>query len=134
MGYRFDAIHLSNETHQLPIPPNAKGEKNYASVLGEIDKFTGKASELITLFTLEQNMPMIESIIHEFCLAANCTTCRYDILSVNQLFFDLKNRASVASRFKSIDDATNREKFMYLNQIACQVSFNICLNSQWTNL
>lgn len=132
LGYRFEAFDLANKTHQLPIPPNAKGVKDFALVLDIINEFVASEEEFVPLFTLDENIPMIESIMQQFCLAGNHSNRRFNILSINQLFFEIKNGSSVngsssdgTSRFKSIDDATtwlNREKFVYLNQIACQVS------------
>lgn len=122
---------LSYETHQLPVPPKAKGETNFARVLEGINQFIGSAEKFVPLFTLEENIPMIESLIQKFCSTAKENDIRYEILPVNQLFFDLKNggRPDIdgTSRFRSIDDATNQlyeDRFMYLNQIACQVSAN----------
>lgn len=127
MGYRFEATDLANKTHQLPIPPNAKGVKDFALLLDMINEFIASEDEFVPLFTMDENIPMIESIMQLFCLAGNHCNRRFNILSINELFFEMKNRSNVdgTSRFQSIDDATtwlNREKFVYLNQIACQVS------------
>lgn len=95
-----------------------------------MDKFIGSTQESIPLFTLEEDIPMIASLIQQFCLAAKTTIYRYEIFSVNQLFLDLKNGG-----FKSAEEAKiqlNHDKYMYLNRIACQVSFFLSLSIGYT--
>lgn len=133
---------LSNETHKLPIPPNAKGEKNFASIIEKINNFLGTSMDLTPLFTLEENIPMIDSIIQELCSADKSGNHRYEILPLNQLFFDLKGQIAIRSidgtlGFKSIDEAThqlNQDKYIYFQQIACQVSSTILYTTQWSKL
>ncbi len=124
-------MNLSDATHRLPLPPNAKGETNFDKIRHQIKEFVGinettsdsTQSATIQLFTLDEHITMVQSICQDVC------STKYEILSINQLFFDLKRIITqevlaTSSLMKSIDDATNQlnqETYMYLNTIACQV-------------
>lgn len=79
LGFQYDAKSWSEESHRLPIPPNAKGEKNYALILHEINKFMGNARQLPPLFTAKEDIPMIESFIQEFCALSDENPSRYRV-------------------------------------------------------
>lgn len=133
MGYNFTAIELSETTHQLPLPPNAKGQRDYAAIQQQITKFIGNAQTskqgFIPLFTLAVNVPMIESICEVF-VGSDPNYHRYKVLPIDQLLFNLKARTERKSgpevtQFRNIDDATselNREKYKFMSAIACEVS------------
>lgn len=130
IGYSFDAVNESNKTHQLPVPPNAKGDTNYALIMERINEFIGNMAEFIPLFTTEENIPMIESLIEEFSIAANINGNMYKILPLDQLYFDLKEQTAIRSiegtrGFTCVGEATdqlNLDKYMYFKNIGCQVS------------
>lgn len=136
---KFTALELSETTHRLPLPPNAMGEKNFAAIQQEIDKFIGNAQPckqgFIPLFTLAENVRMIELICEDLHDSTNeASYCRYKILPIDQLLFRLKTSVgrkqqmqygNSEPQFNSIEDATsqlNREKYKYLCEIACEVS------------
>lgn len=127
MGFQYTAKSHSDDTHRLPIPPNAKGEKNYQSILKQIHKFMGK-NELAPLFTLKENIPMIKSFLHQFCEMSE-EESRHRVYPLHELFFVIKEEAAKNSvegeAFQSIhipDAHLNRDQYIYLRDTACNVS------------
>ncbi|XP_037038857.1 protein maelstrom homolog [Bradysia coprophila] len=138
MGYKFIALELSETTHQLPLPPNAMGEKDFDIIQQEIYKFIGNAPTckqgFIPLFTVAEDVRMVELICEDLLGSTSdqAINRRYKTMSIDQLLFDLKTSIGRAqkrepfsgeSQFKSVDDATsqlNREKYKFLSEIACE--------------
>lgn len=130
MGYSREAKELSDTTHRLPIPPAAKGERNYKVILNEIDAFMGSRSELAPLFTIRDQIPIITSFINQFCSFANVDANRYTVYPLHQIFYDIKEEAvknSISGQsLKSIHIAEallNRDNYAYQSNMACNVSF-----------
>lgn len=116
------------------------GKNDFAVIQQEIDNFIGNAEAckqgFIPLFTLSENVRVVESVCEDLCSTSNvASNRRYKILSIDQLLFNLKARIGGniggaqgmqrLTQFKSIDEATNqlnREKYTFLCEIACEVS------------
>lgn len=128
MGFRNDAKNWSEKCHQLPFPPDAKGERNYALILQQINNFMGHESQLPPLFTTKNDIPIIESLIRQFCATTDEDPNRYRVYPIHQLFFEIKEEAVRNSingtSFRSIfvaEAQLNRFPEFYRN-IACNVS------------
>ncbi|KAJ6633186.1 Protein maelstrom like [Pseudolycoriella hygida] len=127
MGYLNDAKEHSADTHQLPYPPNAKGEKNYTAVLNAMHSFLGNPSELPPLFTAKEEITIIKSFLQQFCPRDEPELVnRYRVYPLHQLFYEIKEEAvrnSVqGTPFKSIHIAEahlNRDHYSYISNIAC---------------
>lgn len=129
LGYLFEAKDYSEKTHRLPIPPSAKGERNYKAILNEIDNFMGNRSKLAPLFTLRDQIPIITSFISQFCGFCDVDPDRYPVYPLHQIFYDVKEEAVKNSingnSFRSIhiaENLLNRDNFAYLPNTACNVS------------
>lgn len=135
MGYRYNAMEHSGKTHQLQIPPDAIGEKDYRIILDQIDEFMGNGSQLPPLFTLKENIAMIESFMRDFCSRRGLDDeDRYRVYPLHQLFYNINeealNYSLTRESLRSIHIAEtilNNDRYAYVDGIACDVSH--CDNS-----
>lgn len=131
LGFRYEALSHSRDTHQLPIPPDCKGEKNYQKILQEIIKFLGP--ELPPLFTMKEDIPMIKSFFKQFCALTDEDYNHYRVYPLHQLFFDIKQEAvkiniNNMTGFPSIYIAEahlKRDRYAFVGNIACNVSYSV---------
>lgn len=133
MGYLADCKEYSQISHQLPIPPLAKGEKKFSNILREMKNFLGQ-SERPLLFTVKEHIPMIKSFVQTFIDFVKYDgddddIDRYRIYPLHELFFNIKEEAvktSVAGKsFRSIfiaEEHLKRDDYTYLTDTACAVS------------
>lgn len=134
-GYAYEALTISNEVHQLPLPPAAKGQRDYAKILREITDFIGKdcadKKKLPPLFTDVKQVDEVKSYITQFCQDADIDPERYRIYPLSQLLFVLKKEAcqfgldETLTGFPSIhiaQDIINRDPYDFLIEFACDVS------------
>lgn len=141
MGYKLEAKLLSEETHRLPIPPNAMGSRNWAIVLKDIFKFLdGSPTQVPALYTEEKQIPIITSFLKTFCYEANEET-EFRIYPLSHLFFALKQESckyslEEDSGFQSIHIAKailERDEYDYRSGIACEVSFMLSKTNFFVN-
>lgn len=127
MSTRFIAKEHSQNTHQLPIPPQSKGETDYQHILNKMKNFMGEP--LPILFTLKENIPMIKSFIKSFTFSEDIDC--YRVYPLHPLLFEMKKTAvenSVKDRssFGSIhiaEEHLRRGDITYSDGMACQVSW-----------
>lgn len=105
LGHAFLAKDHGDKTHQLPVPPKALGEPEFDLVLSEmIELFVNERSGLdqtFYVFAMEQEMEMVESIVHDFCEIGQIETDAIQILPLTFLFQKL--RAAVDKVFLEIE-------------------------------
>lgn len=131
LGHLADAKEYSQATHQLPWPPNAKGERNYVRILHDMNEFMGNPASPL-LFTAKENIPIIKSFLKTFIDHQGDdedNVDRYRVYPLHQLFYDIKEEAVKMSvegvSFKSIhiaEEHLKRDDYTYLTNTACAVS------------
>lgn len=106
------------------------GQKNYRLILDEIEKLMENGSELPPLFTWKDDIPMIKSLMHQFCTFTDTDTDtgRYRVYPLQQLFLEIINKTMQNSNAKTQSFRLIHAE-QYLNHVvclkdsACNVSF-----------
>lgn len=135
LGLSFAARHHSEESHQLPLPPNAIGETNYSRLLKEMVMFIADdgAEELPPLFTRRAEVPIVKSIIAQFCADAKEDESLFRVYPLEELFFVLKKAAAKQGQdldegFASIHVAhsyLDRDQYECQSGISCEHHDNL---------
>lgn len=98
LGLKLEAKQYSEETHELPIPPDAIGETDLEEVLLKILNFTDykantkattKAQKQFPLITDEKQVPVVESILDQ-CYEETKIDYRFVVIPLGDLFYHLK--------------------------------------------
>lgn len=91
LGLALEANQYSNETHALPIPPNALGETDFAVVLRKVLEFTGynKPYKLFPIFTDAKEVAVVESVLTQL-IKASKTNFQFLVISLAEFLFHLK--------------------------------------------
>lgn len=92
LGMALEASQYSDETHELPIPPNALGETDLDDVLRKILNFTDynhKAQKHFPLITEEKQVPVVESILAQCCEDSKIEY-QFLVVPLGEFFFHLK--------------------------------------------
>lgn len=136
MGYAADARNYSEQTHKLPIPPNAMGETNFSEVYRKIWKllvadknrykfddgkpfvftYTGDCA------TEEDNVLMLKSFMAQVSMKES----PIDIYPLSRLFFILATNLAEIDRFQKIDNISivhmllSRDSFEHRSGFSCE--------------
>lgn len=93
LGMALDASQLSDETHELPIPPNAMGETDLEDILHKILNFTDYNSKMqkkhFPIITEEKQIPIVESFLEQ-CYDDTKKDYRFLVIPLGDFFFHLK--------------------------------------------
>ncbi|XP_058453203.1 protein maelstrom homolog [Malaya genurostris] len=131
LGMAHDAELHTNETHQLPLPPNAIGEIDYEKVLKNIFKFTAGSStkrHLPLLFTYNKDQVMVKNILLGFLDATGIENLEPRVYPLVDLFFYLKQATETYGldicTFPSVHMAKallEKDVYAYTLGIGCEV-------------
>lgn len=145
-GQGSDAQHHSSTTHNLPLPPNALGEKNMGKLYSNILEYLSKIQEgkdsnkPLVVFTKTDMVPVVKSCFRY--LACESHDGSYDIgdqiqvLDIQYLLFILKKEVLDIAGVS--DDKINlyvtdayflKDFFEFTPEIACQVSYTIYIKT-----
>lgn len=92
LGLALEAKQFSEETHDLPLPPNALGETDLDNVLQKILSFTdynSKSPKQFPVITEEKQVPMVESILAQ-CYEDLKIEYKFLVIPLGEFFFHLK--------------------------------------------
>jgi hypothetical protein len=136
MGY--EAKSHTDATHQLPLPPKAKGDSPFIVINKILDFiYDPNAVTLPPLFTMLDAIPMVSKILeamlkttNEGAVASKSSVYENQELLVyplSQLLFELKNVTACVpnDKFKSISIAQSQlltDRYDYTMGIGCEVS------------
>ncbi|XP_037935455.1 uncharacterized protein LOC119669580 [Teleopsis dalmanni] len=127
-GEQYNAKIHSDETHRLPIPPYAIGEKNIAKVYNEIIEFT-KEKETNTyrpVYTIQEGMKIAQNIVNFMKLDLGTNDIKLDIRPLEVLLEHMKNASiSVNAATRSEISLLFEERVCDKIQTACQFHQNI---------
>ncbi|KAH8364048.1 hypothetical protein KR084_001917 [Drosophila pseudotakahashii] len=125
-GQGCDAQHHCSTTHNLPLFPNALGEKDMDKLYRNIVEYLTKCQgdKPLIVFTLKENIPMVKSCFRYLGCTDGQIIQVFDIL---YLFFILKKEVQHIANLrdeninKFVTDAFfNKDFFEFTPQIACQ--------------
>lgn len=93
LGLALDAITWSEETHRLPVPPDSKGETDFAVLLEKILSFIDyeeeKKCKNFLLFTDAKDVLMTESILSQFTEDSKMLS-PFLVCPLGEFFYQLK--------------------------------------------
>lgn len=128
IGMGYQAKSHSENTHQLPIPPQAMGESNYGLLMREIYRFVGsdENGKVPPLYTHKDHIPMVESVI-ETLQSEHFTDekIQFRIYPLQYLFYTLKTATAEKGDAKKpesifVSEAIfERDTYEYQHGIAC---------------
>uniref|UniRef100_A0A1L8DAP5 HMG box domain-containing protein n=1 Tax=Nyssomyia neivai TaxID=330878 RepID=A0A1L8DAP5_9DIPT len=134
-GYTYEAMRHSDETHQLPLPPDTIGHTKIRDALVEVLRFTEDNDENVCapIFTFDNHVPVIRSIFNEVFALAHTGPIKPDqvrIYPLSHLLFHLKNAttdhagpAAAQQPFASVflaEGYLERGTFEYSEGVACE--------------
>ncbi|KAI8033192.1 protein maelstrom [Drosophila gunungcola] len=131
-GQGSDAKHHSSTTHNLPLPPNALGEKNMAKLYRNIVGYLAKCQgDQLIVFTPSENITMVKSCFQYLACEdeddARDGGQRIQVFDIQYLLFILKKEVlDIAglpdeSINKFVTDAFfTKDFFEFTPEIACQ--------------
>lgn len=132
LGLAYEANILSEETHRLPIPPEAMGETSFEKIFQQILEFTQGYNDkkIRLLFTEEKQAPVVENILEQFADESEFS-CKFFICPLGDFFFQLK-RATESYGLdictfpaKTVADILlKKDNYEYTSGIACQFHEN----------
>ncbi|XP_065084893.1 protein maelstrom homolog [Ochlerotatus camptorhynchus] len=128
LGLALEATQLSEETHELPIPPNAMGETDLDNVLQKILNFTdykNNTQKQFPVITDEKQVPVVESILEQ-CDEDSKIDYRFLVIPLGEFFFHLKRATEkygldiCTFPSKTIADILlKKDTYEYTSGIAC---------------
>lgn len=146
MGFAYAAKAHSEETHHLPPPPNALGEKDFGRVYHKIKKFLkdenapvfdgGKYMVFAYNYPYaneESQINVLKNFLHQFSDEnENCI----DVFPLTRLFYVLQNELAKHGKCEELsnenfaDVLMSHDSYESLGDIACPVSkFSIKKNN-----
>ncbi|XP_055593341.1 protein maelstrom homolog [Uranotaenia lowii] len=129
LGLAYESSIISEESHQLPIPPNAFGESDFSIILEKLVAFIDYDKKPFKrgfpLFVDAKEVKMAQSILDQFCEDTK-KTYNFLICPLNEFFFRLKRATEkygmdiCAFPAKTIADILlKKDPYEYTSGIAC---------------
>lgn len=128
LGMALEAKQYSEETHDLPLPPNAMGETDFDNVLQNILNFTdynNKAQKQFPVITDEKQVPVVESFLAQ-CYEDSKIDYQFLVIPLGEFFFHLKRATEkygldiCTFPSKTIADILlKKDTYEYTSGIAC---------------
>ncbi|XP_037819034.1 protein maelstrom 1 [Lucilia sericata] len=127
-GHQYEAQHHSDTTHNLPLPPNALGEKNLGSIYNDILNFIRdeETNDYPPLYTHRDGIHIVESVLEFLKADVGANNIDLKIYPIQYLFFIMKEATCEVGELEKpksfyITDAFfERDFFEYQIGIACQ--------------
>lgn len=92
LGLAHEAMTYSEQTHELPTPPNAMGETDFDALLQKILSFTdynNKAFKKLPIMTDAKEVPIIESLLSQLNEEVKLEY-QFLVIPLGEFFFHLK--------------------------------------------
>uniref|UniRef100_A0A1Q3EZN9 HMG box domain-containing protein n=1 Tax=Culex tarsalis TaxID=7177 RepID=A0A1Q3EZN9_CULTA len=126
LGFSYDAKVHSESDHQLPIPPDAMGEKDNDEIVLRLFNFLSQGEKMPPLFTETTEIKMVENILKGILTQANMDENTLLVCPLSELFYQLK-RATESfgmdiKTFPSVHIAQaiiQKDVYEYTKDIAC---------------
>lgn len=92
LGYAYAASQHAQETHKLPLPPDALGVTNFDEIADQLISFLGSDIEKpLLLFTDVDGMPAVENMLQNIFANRASKLGMLNVCPLGQLFFKLKH-------------------------------------------
>ncbi|XP_073825387.1 protein maelstrom 1-like [Musca autumnalis] len=127
-GHQYEAQHLSDTTHKLPLPPNALGDKRLGKIYNDILNFVrdGKSDNYPPVYTHRDSIHVVDSVLSFLRSDMDANDVVLQIYSIQHLLFVMKEATCEAGELEKpktfyITDAYfERDFFEYQCGIGCQ--------------
>ncbi|KAH8234773.1 hypothetical protein KR032_002937 [Drosophila birchii] len=129
LGQASDALHHSNTTHKLPLPPNALGESNINKLYEEIHDYLTKCigRKPLIVFTKAEDMAIVKASLNDLHVKSCHRGPQIEVYSMEYLLFYLKKQILQITGLPD-DDITeiftnsylSTDYFQYCAHIACK--------------
>lgn len=90
LGMAYDAKQHSETDHQLPIPPDAKGEKDNDEIILKMFSFLSQQEKMPPLFTETNDIKMVENILKGILNQGSMDENTLLVCPLSELFYQLK--------------------------------------------
>lgn len=136
-GHQYEAQQHSETTHNLPLPPNALGDKNLGNIYNDILNFIrgGNSNNYPSVYTHRDCVHIVESILDFLKTDIGANNIDLKVYPIQYLFYIMKEATCEAGELEKpnsfyITDAYfERDFFEYQIGIGCQVSENCILHA-----
>lgn len=126
LGMAYDAKQLSENEHQLPIPPDAEGEKDNDEIILKLFSFLSQQEKMPPLFTDANDIRMVENILKGILNQGAMDENTLLVCPLSEMFYQLK-RATESfgmdiKTFPSVYIAQaiiQKDVYEYTKDIAC---------------
>lgn len=127
LGMAYDAKQHSESDHQLPIPPDAKGEKDNDEIILKLFSFLSQQEKMPPLFTETNDIRMVENILKGILNQGSMDENTLLVCPLSELFYQLK-RATESfgldiKTFPSVHIAQaiiQKDVYEYTKDISCE--------------
>ncbi|XP_005187156.2 protein maelstrom 1 [Musca domestica] len=127
-GHQYEAQHLSDTTHKLPLPPNALGETKLGMIYNDILNFVrdSKSGNYPPVYTHRDSIHIVESVLQFLKADVEANNVGLNVYSIQHLLFVMKEATCEAGELEKpktfyITDAYfDRDFFEYQCGIGCQ--------------
>lgn len=128
LGMAYDAKQHSESDHQLPIPPDAMGEKDNDEIILKMFSFLSQQEKMPPLFTETNDIKMVENILKGILNQGAMEETTLLVCPMSELFYQLK-RATESfgldiKTFPSVHIAQaiiQKDVYEYTKDISCDV-------------
>ncbi|PSN52729.1 hypothetical protein C0J52_06145 [Blattella germanica] len=126
LGYKFDAHKTSEETHNIPVPPeDFKGETNYQKIFTSIKQFLTRRV-MSPVFTLPENIEAVKNVLWQLQESVNPDLeDMFHVYPLTKLFYELRNLSASSSNsigfseFSLAENELERDDFSFARGLAC---------------
>lgn len=130
-GHQYEAQHLSDTTHKLPLPPNALGGTKLGMIYNDILNFVrdSKSGNYPPVYTHRDSIHIVESVLQFLKADVEANNVGLNVYSIQHLLFVMKEVTCDAGELEKpktfyITDAYfDRDFFEYQCGIGCQVGY-----------
>lgn len=127
LGMAYDAKQHSESDHQLPIPPDAKGEKDNDEIILKMFSFLSQQEKMPPLFTETNDIRMVENILKGILNQGSMDENTLLVCPLSEMFYQLK-RATESfgmdiKTFPSVHIAQaiiQKDVYEYTKDISCE--------------
>lgn len=128
LGMAYDAKQHSESDHQLPIPPDAMGEKDNDEIILKMFSFLSQGEKMPPLFTETNDIRMVENILKGILNQGAMDENTLLVCPLSELFYQLK-RATESfgmdiKTFPSVHIAQaiiQKDVYEYTKDISCEI-------------
>ncbi|XP_033329999.2 protein maelstrom 2 [Megalopta genalis] len=129
LGWKRDALEISEETHKIPIE-HPDGQADFSYMYEQLVKFLKSnmtGDKYPPLFTIKDMAPAVKSLLERMCTesASNENTDNFVIYSIEALFAELRNAAAENSDCRSIplvvaENEFGKDTFAWVTGLECE--------------